>query len=855
MCKIACRRVVTLPSMNLRIIRHLILFFIALTAVSVHGASASSPQSNSHEMDDLGHRIIEKFTEADQKGIVIMDLQPAFGDAGSFGSWLADEVSDSLARQGQTVKVVDRGRLVAALDSEHLGPSDEWQVPKAVQLGRAVGAATVIVGSYGAVEKGIGVSLAAFRVSEYGMPPTAKFTICDVFGRIGLTREIIAHLSTPLDSLRPRDGVYRSGYGGVSVPTCLKCPVPSMQVPDIDLQGILRAHPQGGAVWLRLVVTADGHTRNINVAQPIGYGLDEQYVKAAADWEFKPAIDPDGKPVPATYLYHISFNFNGQAPPKPMATAASAESTSSPTSESPISNLVRAADQAVRNRDYSTCAELLEKVVLINPNYKNAWNYLGWTYNALGRYDKAEGALRKAIAVDPRDPRAYNNLGQALSFQKKYDDAIPQYQKQIEINPNDQWAHANLGRVYILTKQYEKAIAEFQVAATISPSEASIPFYLGRAYAKTNNPELAMKALQKSAELQPVPFRWNSVAYEMAIDKLDLAQAEKYAQSAIAVAVMEMRDISAEHLTRDDATKTSRIASYWDTWGWIQFMKGNLVEAEKYVKCAWLIHPLSIDSDHLGQIYERQKRKADAMRMYQMALAADSAADDTRQRLYALAGPQADIAAITDQGRALLKDASTITVKNSHQAEGFAEFWILLSPGPTIHGVKFISGDDDLAVFAKDLESVSYPNIFPEATELKILRRGRLSCTRATLDCRLQMISAPNVGTEELATATPSVAGEVSRFRVQSAKLVNKVQPIYPIEARQAGVEGIVRLHAIIRKDGSVANLEVISGDPLLQQAALEAVRQWVYEPTVLEGKPVEVDTTIDVTFRLNHSK
>lgn len=101
----------------------------------------------------------------------------------------------------------------------------------------------------------------------------------------------------------------------------------------------------------------------------------------------------------------------------------------------------------------------------------------------------------------------------------------------------------------------------------------------------------------------------------------------------------------------------------------------------------------------------------------------------------------------------------------------------------------------------------------------------------------------------------PPVAGEVGRVQVdgnvQSARLVNKVQPVYPALARQARVEGVVRLHAIIGKDGSIEQLEVISGLPLLQQAALDAVRQWVYQPTLLEGKPVEVDTTIDVGFQL----
>jgi protein TonB len=87
---------------------------------------------------------------------------------------------------------------------------------------------------------------------------------------------------------------------------------------------------------------------------------------------------------------------------------------------------------------------------------------------------------------------------------------------------------------------------------------------------------------------------------------------------------------------------------------------------------------------------------------------------------------------------------------------------------------------------------------------------------------------------------------------VTAAKLVNRVQPQYPPLARQTRISGTVRLHAIIGKNGAVEQLEVMSGHPLLVQAALDAVKQWRYQATTLNGEPVEVDTTIDVIFSLN---
>ena len=86
---------------------------------------------------------------------------------------------------------------------------------------------------------------------------------------------------------------------------------------------------------------------------------------------------------------------------------------------------------------------------------------------------------------------------------------------------------------------------------------------------------------------------------------------------------------------------------------------------------------------------------------------------------------------------------------------------------------------------------------------------------------------------------------------VTAASILQQTKPLYPALARQARIQGNVVLHAIIDKDGKVAQLEGISGHPLLVQSALDAVKQWRYKPTLLNGDPVEVDTTITVTFTM----
>ncbi len=86
---------------------------------------------------------------------------------------------------------------------------------------------------------------------------------------------------------------------------------------------------------------------------------------------------------------------------------------------------------------------------------------------------------------------------------------------------------------------------------------------------------------------------------------------------------------------------------------------------------------------------------------------------------------------------------------------------------------------------------------------------------------------------------------------VQQANLIHQVMPVYPEIAKTAHIQGTVVLHAIIAKDGTVQELQYISGPPLLMRSAMDAVRQWRYRPTLLNGEPVKVDTTISVVFTL----
>jgi TonB family protein len=110
--------------------------------------------------------------------------------------------------------------------------------------------------------------------------------------------------------------------------------------------------------------------------------------------------------------------------------------------------------------------------------------------------------------------------------------------------------------------------------------------------------------------------------------------------------------------------------------------------------------------------------------------------------------------------------------------------------------------------------------------------------------------AAPSANTESAPAVTPDrirIGGNV-----QQTKLISQARPTYPPDAKEARIQGVVRLQAVIAKDGTVKSLELVSGHPLLVPSAMEAVKQWVYQTTLLNGNPVEVVTQIDVNYTLS---
>jgi len=427
--------------------------------------------------------------------------------------------------------------------------------------------------------------------------------------------------------------------------------------------------------------------------------------------------------------------------PATSAASPSLPDPSSPTDEEEARQLYASGVKAMKEHNYHAAVELLETSTARDPHNSSAFNDLGRAYMSLNELPQAIVALRKATEVNPEDPYAFNNLGLALLRQRKFDEATSAFKKQLEINPQDRFVHPNLGRLYLQTNEYDKAAAEFEIAVQAAPNDASINESLGHAYAKANQPEKAMKALDRALELSPIPSTQNSVAYEMAEMNVHLERAETLVQLAIAALSAKTNTTDLSALSNADTSRMCELAAYWDTLGWIKFRAGDAPQAEKYIAAAWGLCEYTEIGDHLGQIYEKEGRKADAIVQYEITLGKLFPMPETRPRLTALLPPGTDVDARITKARNNRSSAEGIKFPNPGRVTDNGEVWLLLKPGPTVEAAQFITGGDAMKATAADIRAVHFPDTFPDSTAVTLLRRAWVTCSNYTHECHIGLIA------------------------------------------------------------------------------------------------------------------
>jgi tetratricopeptide (TPR) repeat protein len=411
-------------------------------------------------------------------------------------------------------------------------------------------------------------------------------------------------------------------------------------------------------------------------------------------------------------------------------------------------DLIEAGLAAFNAGNASAAIPLFERAVQLDPLHKTAWSDLGLADLRTGKLDDAVAAFRKQLEINPGDEHANSYLGLALERQQKDTEAADAFRKQVEINPLDAAAHAALGEILLAQREYSTAASELDKATILSPENAKLRVSLGSAYLNTGEEPKALAAFDKAAELSPTPLVWNDIAFNLADNKVELDKAQKFAESAVKAIAAVLQKIDLQHVAMGQVREVTSIAGCWDTLGWVHFQKGELEIAERFIRAAWLVDQNGEVADHLAQIYEKRGAKDKAIETYALALAAPHSIPDTRARLTLLLGGNSQIDDLVNNAKPKLTAQRTIPAGKLLAENAQADFLIVLSPGEKsarADSVRFVSGSETMRPLAERLHALDYGAMFPDASPVKLVRRGTLSCSAKDGECVLILSRAEDV--------------------------------------------------------------------------------------------------------------
>jgi TonB family protein len=523
-----------------------------------------------------------------------------------------------------------------------------------------------------------------------------------------------------------------------------------------------------GTVVLQVENSKTGDIQNLHLisGHPM---LAPAAIEAVKQWKYKPYL-LNGEPVEVETTVQVNFTLSPLEPPD------SANAAPDPQ----VRNLLTDASEAYNRRDYQTAAELARSVTSISPRSVAAWNLLGISLLELHDLDAAATALETEVRLDPASSFGYNNLGRVYWQQRKYDDAVAQFQKQIFLNPQDHYAHANLGMLLRDQKKCGTAVPELEKALVITPNNPRVMVALGECEIDQGETTKGLSEMEQATSESSTAGIWNSAAYKLAQHKLELERAQKWAESAVDVESAQLHNISLDHLSTAQLLRVGAIASYWDTLGWIFFLRANTDQAASYIQASWSLRPSPIIGCHLGQIYEAQGKHDDAMRAYAMAIVAadsplivplspeesDAVADAGRELDKAIPDEKA-LKKLVEQARADFVAIRQVSIPNGTKVTGSADFTLTVVAPAKPSQVRQISGDSTFSNFSADIQSAVLPMLIPSGSSVEIPRRGTLTCTSNESQCRFLMLSsqdAVDLSRKEIVSAPHSEVNDFAKY-------------------------------------------------------------------------------------------
>jgi tetratricopeptide (TPR) repeat protein len=224
--------------------------------------------------------------------------------------------------------------------------------------------------------------------------------------------------------------------------------------------------------------------------------------------------------------------------------------------------------------------------------------------------------------------------------------------------------------------------------------------------------------------LAPTAVIWNNIAFSLAEQDVQLERASQYSDAAINAVETQLRDVNLDNLRPQDLFTANLLYNIWDTKGWVEFKRGNLDGAEKFIRASWDAKGNGDIALHLGDIAAKRGNKEDAIRYYLFALTGQSPSMEARARLSAL-GVSGDLDGQITKADAELKAMRAHKLDAS--GKGTGDFFVLASPTKN-EQVKFVSGNTEIKSLAEIVKAAALGIAFPGPSSVRALRRGTVTC-------------------------------------------------------------------------------------------------------------------------------
>jgi len=417
---------------------------------------------------------------------------------------------------------------------------------------------------------------------------------------------------------------------------------------------------------------------------------------------------------------------------------------------------VQSAARFIQNREPSAARDALNQAERLNSQQSGLWAAYGFLYAAQDQTNQAIGALQKEVEYHPENVFVYEGLAQAQKQTGRKEDAIQTLRLWVKAAPENSDAVLTLARELIAEERYSEAAEPLTAAVKTDAGNINLKTELLNVLLRSGKKAEASSLLAGLREQKLDAHAQNEIAYFLADTSTELPLAQELAEKSVAGYEDQSGQAKLSGVTTENLDTVLSLGAAWDTLGWVYFRNGNFTKAENFLQGAWILLQNAESADHLGQLYERQRKTPEAIHYYRLALAAQRDRPSTRQRLEKLGGsaddrptlrrgqPGAPRTPPTVSPEEELSKMRSFPIPGLSQRQGDAEFFLLFSPKGLVDA-RPLDGDEKLKAALNILTKTSYGLSFPDEGPEKLVRRGILSCSQYTTPtCNLVLFLPAN---------------------------------------------------------------------------------------------------------------